>query len=321
MLVTPTRLMAPAPGIRPSIRLGMASGLDSRITFTRASAGSYFDGAGALQSAATDVPRFDYDASGNPLGLLVEASRTNLLLNNATLSTQSVTVAASQYTLSFYGTGTVTLSGVSTAGPLVGTGAANRVPLTFTPTAGSLTCTVSGTVTNAQLELGAFASSIIPTTGTAATRQLDLAKITTLTPWFNAAAGTIVVQFSLRAASGTQTVWSLDDGTGNERYTLRANAGTLGMFVNDGNVQQALLSLGSVSANTTYRVAFAYAVNDFAASINGAAAVVDTAGTLPTVTQLVIGSRISGTEPLFGWVGSLSCWPYRIPNAQLQTLR
>jgi len=78
----------------------------------------------------------------------------NLLIATATLATQSVTVTAAQHTLSFRGTGTVTLSGASTAGPLVGTGASDIVSLTFTPSAGSLTLTVSGTVEIAQLELG-----------------------------------------------------------------------------------------------------------------------------------------------------------------------
>jgi hypothetical protein len=78
-------------------------------------------------------------------GLLREPeARTNLLLNSGTLSTQNVTVSAVQYVLSFTGTGTVTLSGASTAGPLVGTGTGenNRVQLVFTPSAGTLTCTV-----------------------------------------------------------------------------------------------------------------------------------------------------------------------------------
>ena len=82
----------------------------------------------------------------------VLSARKNWLLATETLSTQNVTVLAGQMVLSFYGTGTVTLSGTSTAGPLVGTGVANRVSLTFTPTAGTLTLTVSGSVTQAQLE-------------------------------------------------------------------------------------------------------------------------------------------------------------------------
>jgi len=84
-----------------------------------------------------------------------KTGRRNLLNATATLSTQSVTVAAVQKTLSFRGTGTVTLSGASTAGPLVGTGVNDIVSLTFTPSAGSLTLTVSGTVNDAQLNAGA----------------------------------------------------------------------------------------------------------------------------------------------------------------------
>jgi hypothetical protein len=77
----------------------------------------------------------------------------NVLNATATLATQSVTVVAASHILSFTGTGTVTLSGASTDGPLVGTGATDRVSLTFTPTAGSLTLTVTGTVTDADLRV------------------------------------------------------------------------------------------------------------------------------------------------------------------------
>jgi len=84
-----------------------------------------------------------------------DGGRRNLLTGTDAMATQSLTVLAVQHTLSFQGTGTVTLSGASTSGPLVGTGAANIVSLTFTPTAGSLTLTVTGTVQLAQLETGA----------------------------------------------------------------------------------------------------------------------------------------------------------------------
>ena len=87
------------------------------------------------------------------LARTVEGGRRNLLLGTDSLATQSVTVTAVEHILSFYGTGTVTLSGASTAGPLVGTGADDRVSLTFTPSAASLTLTVSGSVNFAQLEV------------------------------------------------------------------------------------------------------------------------------------------------------------------------
>jgi hypothetical protein len=83
----------------------------------------------------------------------VLSAKVNLLTGSAALATQSVTTAAIPYTLKHTGTGTITLSGTSTAGPLVGPGT-----LTFTPTAGTLTLTVTGSVTEAQLETGAVAT-------------------------------------------------------------------------------------------------------------------------------------------------------------------
>lgn len=133
----------------------------------------------AAGGSATFLRRFDY--TGSVRALLKEGTAaTNLLLNSFTLATQNVTVTAQPYTLHFTGAGTVTLSGASTAGPLVGTGAGegNRVSLTFTPTAGTLTLTVTGTVTNAQLEAGSTKTSVLPTRGTTATRAAETASVT-----------------------------------------------------------------------------------------------------------------------------------------------
>jgi hypothetical protein len=53
------------------------------VTFNRASTGTFVDSAGTLQTAATDVPRFDHNpTTGESLGLLVEEPRTNLLLQS-----------------------------------------------------------------------------------------------------------------------------------------------------------------------------------------------------------------------------------------------
>ena len=149
------RLTAPTtpPGATLSLNFMTPGTLDPRITFTRASAATYIDATGTMQTAAINAPRWDYDPVSLQLrGLLLEDQRTNLLLNSAALATQSVTVPASVQALSFYGTGTITLSGVF-VGTLVGAGPfPRRVSLIFTPTAGVLTLTVTGSVLNAQLE-------------------------------------------------------------------------------------------------------------------------------------------------------------------------
>ena len=161
------RITSP-PGVTLDLSFMNPGTLPPGVTFTRVSgSATYFDVTGTMQTASGNTPRWDYDPVTHVLkGMLIEPTRSNLLLNSQTLGTQSVAVTAQAYTLSFYGTGTITLSGVSTAGPLVGTGAfPTRVALTFTPTAGTLTCTVTGTVSNAQLEAGGYATSYISTFG------------------------------------------------------------------------------------------------------------------------------------------------------------
>jgi hypothetical protein len=87
----------------------------------------------------------------------------NWLVNTATLSTQTVSIATSgvAWTLQFKGTGSVAISGGYT-GSLAGTGANNLVSLSFTTNAASnLTFTVTGSVTEAMLELGSVANTYV----------------------------------------------------------------------------------------------------------------------------------------------------------------
>ena len=142
--------------------------------FTRTTTKSYLNSSAARVTAAINAEAFDFSAAAVALGLSTEPSRTNIVLNSATLVTQNCTVTAQAYTLSFEGTGSVALTGAF-AGSLVGTGTGvgSRVTLTFTPTAGTLTLTPTGSVTNAQLEASTFATSYIPTTGAALTRAQD----------------------------------------------------------------------------------------------------------------------------------------------------
>ena len=143
-------------------------------TLTRASAATYWDAAGLLQTAAVDTARVGYTRDGTFLGALIEPAATNLLLNNATLSTQTRAVSnATQYTLSFYGTGAVTLSGAA-IGTITGTGATARTTYTFTAASSSLTLTPSGSVTYAQLETGSVDTSVIVTAGATVTRAADV---------------------------------------------------------------------------------------------------------------------------------------------------
>ena len=114
-----------------------------------------------------DRPELHQGLDGN-FFTSVEKESTNLFLNSDTLSTQGVEVTANPYTVSFEGAGTITFSGAH-SGTLEGV-EGKRVETTFTPSAGTLTCTVSGEVLKAQIEQSAYATLYIPTQGTPVTR-------------------------------------------------------------------------------------------------------------------------------------------------------
>lgn len=55
--------------------------LDSRLTFTRSTTGTYINSSGYVTSAAINAPRFDYDPTAlTPRGLLIEGSSANVIL-------------------------------------------------------------------------------------------------------------------------------------------------------------------------------------------------------------------------------------------------
>ena len=78
------------PEVSPSLLLDFANSrtLDPKITFTRASVGTYVASNGLIKTAAADEARFDHDTeTGESLGLLIEESRTNLVTYSEDIST------------------------------------------------------------------------------------------------------------------------------------------------------------------------------------------------------------------------------------------
>jgi hypothetical protein len=71
------RVVLKAVGAAPTITT-----LASAFTFTGGNQSMYMGPAGLLVQSVTNTPRVEYDASGNCLGLLMEAARTNLALHS-----------------------------------------------------------------------------------------------------------------------------------------------------------------------------------------------------------------------------------------------
>jgi hypothetical protein len=289
-------------------------------TFTRASTATFIGSNGLIQSAAINAARFDHD----PItlvcrGLLMEESRTNLVFPSATLTTQTRTVTATAHTLSFYGTGTVVLSGAHVA-TVTGTGAyPTRTTLTFTPTAGSLTLTVTGSVTEAQLEAGGFASSYIPTTTGSVVRSVDVCSITgsDFTGFYNANAGTAVIRAGFRQNNAGRPFSFNSNATTNSFEVFNGFQLTGSIFSGGATQYQQSPSTTMLEFNT-----FALAAEDSSAmaATNGVLATAG-GGLMPVgIDRLNIGNRADGARILNGHISFIKYFKKRLSNQKLQTL-
>ena len=177
----------------------------------------------------------------------------------------------------------------------------------------------------AQLELGAFATSYIPTVASQVTRTADQCTIVApmFAPWYNQTQGTLLAEgtifgLNVTAASG---IAALSNGTSAENTAMFRSGGANNLTgeMRDGGVTQATFTtpLGS----QPFKVALAYATNNTNLAQNGTVQTADTVCTTPTVDRLVIGAVYSaGDFPTNGHIRSIQFYPVRLADFQLQAL-
>lgn len=180
-------------------------------------------------------------------------------------------------------------------------------------------------VWGAQIEVGSFATSYIPTTSAAVTRGAEVASITggNFSPWFNAAEGTLLVAVDRPALNATRSshLVSMSDGTTSNGIILHADSAALRSFsVDAGGVSSCSLVSGTETAGQVWRAAAAYRANDFALSAGGAATVADSSGALPSINQLWLGNRFDSARAYNGHLASVAYYPRRLSNAELVEL-
>jgi hypothetical protein len=293
---------------------------------TRASTATFIGSDGLIQSAAINQARFDHDPTTLVCkGLLIEELRTNLVFPSAALTTQTRTVTAAAHTLSFYGTGTIVLSGVHVA-TVTGTGAyPTRTTLTFTPTAGSLILTVTGSVTQAQLEAGSFPTSYIPTTTASVVRSADVCSITgsDFTGMYNGTEGTVLISASLPKLGGNNRgLWGINNNTNLHGFLTYYDVSVPGIISQSRNAGNTILT-GSFtnSAEVLFKRALAYYFGGCSLSTNGSV-VTNTSVTISTQTMLTmqIGNMLAGSFQGTCHIAALQLYKKRLINAKLQSL-
>lgn len=187
-----------------------------------------------------------------------------------------------------------------------------------------------------QLEQGTFVSSVIKTSTAAVTRQADgstaaqairnadNAKITgsNFSSWFNPTEGTIFTEILNKYDTVGQRFLSFNDDTTGNLIEIISSGGGLGPYgyIASSSVGQTAAATGSIAVNTSYRVAFAYKTNDAQVYRNGSSVTTDSSVTLPTVTQLFIGSALSNSLVSNSCIKQIKYYPSRLSNTELQLL-
>lgn len=260
------------------------------------------------------------------------ASKITASANNGTILQAITSASAARFTTAYVkrltGTGTVemTQNGGTTWTAVTVTSSWARVSIpsaTITNPSVGFRLTTSGdaiAVDYMQCETGSFSTSAIATTSATVTRSADVASMTgtNFSSWWNASTGTFQANFRA-TLSGTRPVLSVDDNTANNRIELYTSTSSQKFTVTTSGAAQADITAGTASSTVINSQSAAYGSNDFSTSLNGAAAVTDTSGTIPVVTQLRIGANQAGNTTAVP-IARLTYYPTRLTNAQLQAL-
>lgn len=175
-----------------------------------------------------------------------------------------------------------------------------------------------------QMEQGAFATSVIPTSTVAVTRAEDFAVINTLSPWYRQDEGTLIAEFlSLSSLTGPQSVavnryprvWQIEAGTFDSAvYWYGAQAE---LYI--GNTYN---NIGSVPTNVSNKFATALSstTGQSASSLNGAVAQARSGVLSAPATAVNIGNGGASTTVLNGYLKRIVYYPRRLTNTELQAL-
>jgi len=268
------------------------------------------------------------DPANGTTALRITASAANAtILNNHALSSTARTFSI--WLRRFSGTGDIqaTLNGGTTWTTQAITSSWVRYEFTATSTAHvGIRIVTSGDsieVWGAQTESGLFSSTYIPTAASTVIRSADDCVMTgtAFSDWFrpNQAQGTILVIGSRNGTGGVGRLVSFNDNTTSN--IIEVLLGGTGRYqITNLGVSQALVTAGTVSRNVEYKQAAVFESFYAQLAINGVLGTPATSGiTFIPLNRLMIGKNASPAY-INGRVKYFKFWPYRLPDATLQSL-
>jgi hypothetical protein len=140
----------------------------------------------------------------------------------------------------------------------------------------------------AQLEVGSNATSYIPTLASAVTRNADLISKTGISDLIGQSEGTFYLEFNSGKNDLTNYLFSLTDGTINNRISIYKSASDkISSQIRVGGVIQAISDTFSSIENTIYKCAVVYSNNYFAFYVNGIQVTTDFSVNIPNCNTII----------------------------------
>ena len=176
-------------------------------------------------------------------------------------------------------------------------------------------------IQNAQLELGSYPTSYIPTSGSIVPRAAETANDAGTSADFNDSEGVLFAEISALANDGTSRRISLSNGSTSQRVSLEVeeNANDIQAIIVSGTSQVGMVvSLANVMLFN--KIAFKYKENDFAIWANGFELDTDTNGITPTSLSELAFDDGNGGADFYGNTKELAVFKTALTDTELESL-
>jgi hypothetical protein len=170
-----------------------------------------------------------------------------------------------------------------------------------------------------QMELGAYATTWVPTTTAAVTRIADAASKTGVSSLINSQEGVLFAE--IQGLSNDTVRLAISDGTNNNNIYIELSLSNASAVGRVGAVNQfSIISAQTLTNNN--KIAIKYKTNDFALWINGVQVGTDTSGSTYSINTLnaIRFDRGDGGIPFYGNVRQMVLFPTALTNDQLEVL-
>jgi hypothetical protein len=174
-----------------------------------------------------------------------------------------------------------------------------------------------------QMEQGSVATSPIRTTSAAVTRNADVISKTGVSGFIGQSVGTLYAEVDVRNFQADDRILAISNGTSDNRIALLKGANsTLRGLVTTASGSVADIATASGQTAGVYKIALAYAADDFVLYVNGSQIGTDTSGAVPACTDVYLGKiETSGTtNQLNDRIRAAAIYTTRLSNTDLAAL-